>query len=730
MALTADERVELDNLEARQQALMNKDWLTPEQRAQYDSIIDRIDHLQSRNTQSPSSNDPAAADTPQTGDFGDAQSFAPAPEMELPASDELSNHQPDIQPFTNIPTNGGGPDLSRPVEQAPPVEGVTSFLPLTGNQTYDDTIKAVDAALVNINDTAFKLNPDDLWNYDSATLGGSTGPSTISNLSPCVDAFKSLTGNALENFQDIGSTIDAGSDGTWMKRMREMYSPMLAAANEGVGDGGPAIDSRNLLTESGDGIRGVFDSFRGAITSSRDAIAGLYGVDEYGDRYLDTSRSLNIDPSIADGAQQQIAKLEDASTKLGTSLDSWNIPTRLTGGAETGDDKKTNTPPTGSPSTVSPSTGSPSGSPSANSPSGGYTPTSDQQPQTMAQQTPTSGASMPQMPMPQMPTASVPQGLTDMLGNLNQPQDDAPKNPEETELSSDKGADGKTSAIQSDPTAPRADTRPQTDPSSAATHAVAANTVPKPGDPVRPGALGADGKPLDKDGDGLMDKDAIAATKENADPNGDGIRDSFTVEVDNGDRAVNVTLNDPRIAEMMQRLAGASNEEPLTIYEAAEQSGVKLESYGTQIDTLATLPGDIVTGTDKGIYLGNGLVLCENGEMKGLTEVMNADKSIDKPAVFRMELPELPSTGEVLPPEADQLAAEAAGSENAPEVAPGAVPEAAPEPAPAPAPEPTPEPTPEPETPAAPYMAPSTDTSAPTDASGIQEVAYQGKALG
>jgi hypothetical protein len=88
----------------------------------------------------------------------------------------------------------------------------------------------------------------------------------------------------------------------------------------------------------------------------------------------------------------------------------------------------------------------------------------------------------------------------------------------------------------------------------------------------------------------------------------------------------------------------------VTVLEAAEKTGLEMSDYGAKIDTLAIQPGDVVTGTDTGMYLGHGMVLTESGEIKGLTSVMDFDKS--NPGVFRMPLPDLPSSGEVLPPEA------------------------------------------------------------------------------
>lgn len=688
MPLTPDEATEMSSLESQISGYMSKDWLSPEQRASYDSIRSRLDDLQRR----ASTPQPAPAEQPAPH-----APSSPQPPADFPAAPNLGTPViPTGDDHTAVP-----PDLSKPVSQAPPVAGQTKYLPLTGNAGYDNTIKQVDAALDKINDTAFKVNPSDLWHHDGAQLGGPNGPSTISALEPVTNGMKDLTSDTADKFNTIASMWDKHGNQNAIARIRDLYKPMMQAASDGVGTGGPATDARNALDQSGNGIRGVFDSFHGAIRSSRDAIDGLYGTDEHGNRYLDTTRSLNLDPSIVSDAQSKLHNLQDTTTKLGTSLDSWNIPTRVTadsapampsGGDTSGD--------VGAPSGGGGGDGGASGGGDA-APAGDAHAAAPAQPAAQPAAAPPPGGGMPAMPsgMPSMPSMpSIP------MGGEHPPAGD-------THLSSDDDVpkDG-TSALHD---GGDAKVKPAVDQSSAAVHASDMAMIPHPGDHVRPGALGADGKPLDKDGDGKMDADAIAPTKENMDRDGDGLPDQFQIPLSADGRTIDVTMTDPRLAEMMTRMAGASDDKPMSILDAAKASGLDLHDYGEKIDTLAIQPGDVVTGTDTGLYAGNGLVLTQDGHLKGLEQVMDFNKS--DPAVHRLALPDLPSDSEVVPPtHHDAPAAPVTHDAPAPAPAPAPPVHAAAPPPPAPAPAPAPSP-----------------ATAPSGGSGLpQEVAFEGHALG
>lgn len=699
MSLSMAEQAEMENLEARIRAYMRQDWLSAAERADYDAATQRLDELKAQDT---STN----VDSP-------LQTYGGSPEDNAPPAD--ADLSVPVAPTGGVETgSGNGPDLSQPVEYAPPVAGQTEFLPLTGNDQYDETIRALDKALVNVNDTAFNLNPDDLWNPDSATLGGPTGPSTISGLSPVSEEMSSLNKQVSEQFSSLGDTINSSREGTWPARLREMYVPTLESADAGVAAGGPAANAAALTGESGGGAANTFSAFHAAISDARHSIAGLYGVDENGDRYLDTSRALNPNPEPMQQAQGIVAGMTAANEALSTAIDPWNISTRLSGDSA-GDVAVT--PASGAPAAPSPSSGGSFGSSGgSSSPSGGLENELDS---LLGGGTPASQSPMPTMPqMPTMPT--MPQ-MPDMssFGGAEAPQDSEPlKKAGDTELTSD------TNAAEARPHTPTAaPAAPSTAPEGiAASSAVFQNAIPKPGDPVRPGALGADGKPLDKDGDGKMDKDALAATRENADPNKDGIRDKFTITIDTATRSVDVLMDDPRLAEMMTRLAEADNNAPVEILDAAKASGLDLENLGEKIDTMAIRPGDVVTGTDTGMYMGDGLVLTEHGEVKSLVDVM--DYRVSDPEVFRLPVPDLPSSDEVIPDEAVAAAAESPSPPGAPEPQAAAEPPSPESGAPAAAPSPAPDPVA-----AEPFDALAAMLDGGDD-NGVPEVAYQGHALG
>lgn len=638
MSLTADEQHELETLTRRRQDYMNQDWLSPAERSEFDRITGRIDALH-RQGDVPQRTAPAVDNVQRPTE--------PSPSAE---ADPAGSVPSSVMPTSFGDHHSNGPDLSRPIESAPPVSGVTKYLPLTGNEKYDATIRATDDALDRVNKSAFNLNPNDVNGYDSAHLGGPSGPSSISNLSAATQEMHSITDAAKGHFEDVTNTWNgSGDDQTWSKRMSDAYKPMMEAASGGVGTDGAVGKSTDLLDQAGGGAAGVFNDFHGSIASARDSIAGLYGTDEHGNRYLDTSRSLNFDPSLANSAQAKIQELSDTSGKLGTSLDDWDIPVR------TADDGGSNgaapvscggdpAPSNAVPSNNAPSTGDLSGGdPSAAAPSSG-------------------APSMPSMPsapsagMPSMPSMSGGDPMSSPAG-----EGDVPADQGGTHLTGDTDGGSAISSAGDDRSAPSA-TAPRTQPTGMADGPVTMSSIPRPGDPVRPGALGADGKPLDKDGDGLMDKDAIAATKENMDPDGDGRPNPLSVTVTDADGNVHeVTTTDPRLAEMMTRLAAASDDDPKDIISAAKESGVPLEDLGEEIDIVAVQPGDVVTGTDTGMYMGDGKVLTEDGHVKSLADVMDFDKS--DPKITRLQLPELPSDDAVMP---EASATEDSASDNSP----------------------------------------------------------------
>jgi hypothetical protein len=167
--------------------------------------------------------------------------------------------------------------------------------------------------------------------------------------------------------------------------------------------------------------------------------------------------------------------------------------------------------------------------------------------------------------------------------------------------------------------------------------------IRRPGDPVRPGELGADMKPLDKDGDGRMDADAIAPTQNNMDKGHHGKPDKVATAVMIGGVPHAVWVDDPRLLEMMNTLGAADPDHPVDVLDAAAQAGMPLSGYGQFLDDPMTAKtGDVLTGSkDTGMYLEGGQVLMQDGSVKPLMDVLEFRPP--NSGFFRLELPALPA---------------------------------------------------------------------------------------
>jgi hypothetical protein len=122
-------------------------------------------------------------------------------------------------------------------------------------------------------------------------------------------------------------------------------------------------------------------------------------------------------------------------------------------------------------------------------------------------------------------------------------------------------------------------------------------------------------KPLDKDGNGVVDDDAVPATAEN--------QEEVDTAVMIDGEPHKVTMSDPRLLEMMNLVGEATEEEPLEILDAAAEAGIELASYGEMLeDPTEARAGDVVVSSKaSGFYLGKGEVLLESGEVVPLSEV-------------------------------------------------------------------------------------------------------------
>lgn len=642
MALTREEQMELDSLDSRTRSYMNKDWLTPSERSDYDALVSRRDSLMRRSD-----------DTgPQVPDSG-INYFSGGPQPPLsgfPADPVLSIPAP-VAPVLPAPVPSSPTvDPDNTILTAPPVPGQTQFLPLTGDPKHDSIIRTTDAALSQINDSLFSLNPADINGYDAAHLGGPGGPEKLNSLSDVASSLNTYSGNLKDEFQAIRSTVE-GSDSTdtWMSRIQQMYKPSLDAADAGVGANGATQKAQEALTDCGEGINRNFDVFRSAIRSARENIASLYTKSLNGPYVLDQTKALSFDPAPLQALEASKSQLDDAQVRLANSAKDWVIPLRsvapdgsiqysnpentpvvLTPGANPDDGRVggglVDGGQPGGLGVTAPGTAMPQGQQMYGMPMSGYGPIGQ-----LAQQIPP--VQLPQFSPIQIPDPTAP--FAPLVSDAIQ----------STKLSSDQAQAEQASALkQAQAAAEQQRERATADSGNAATNSVMANAVSRPGEAVRPGALGADGLPLDKDGDGKMDSDSVALTEENRDRDGDGNPDPLTTTVSADGREVPVTVSDPRLAEIMNRMSEGTSDNPVRVLDAMQESGIAASDYGRKIDTMELRPGDVVTGVGKGMYLGEGLVLTEKGDIKGLPEVMDFRNSSSTPAAYRIELPELPNS--------------------------------------------------------------------------------------
>jgi hypothetical protein len=222
---------------------------------------------------------------------------------------------------------------------------------------------------------------------------------------------------------------------------------------------------------------------------------------------------------------------------------------------------------------------------------------------------------------------------------------------------------------------------------------------------ARPHQLDAIGKPVDRDHDGKVDKDAVPLARKTIKP--------FDLTVDaNGTNRHVTGIRDPRLGEMMLNMADASEDNPVSVLDAAKASGMNIESLGNGRDADDARVGDAVIGDEKsGMYLGSGEVLTCTGQIERLDDVLGEDGFVSE--VLVPELPDdVPS-----PANHDDV-----------QVAQHPPPVDAPPPNQQPAPKPQPA-TADPAEQVA-VMTPLSAPTAPNTGGGPRQVPYQGHALG
>ncbi len=266
-----------------------------------------------------------------------------------------------------------------------------------------------------------------------------------------------------------------------------------------------------------------------------------------------------------------------------------------------------------------------------------------------------------------------------------------------------------------------------------------------PGSPARPHQLDATGKPVDRNGDGKVDDNAVPLSKKTVKPFDLAVRaDGQNVQVKG--------VPDPRIGEMMLDMADAKGGAPVSVLDAAKAAGMDIPALGDPMDPKLAKVGDAVIGdAQSGIYLGDDKVLTSTGLVENLQDALGKDGFVSQ--IPLPELPDAPPGGEGKDPSTitvgdtkPQGSAPAGGpstqlASTPPPAAPApAVPPAAAAPAPAPVPDaPAPAAVPAPVAPTPPAAPPPSPAPAPAvvpaaaAASGGEmpkKVPYEGHALG
>lgn len=117
----------------------------------------------------------------------------------------------------------------------------------------------------------------------------------------------------------------------------------------------------------------------------------------------------------------------------------------------------------------------------------------------------------------------------------------------------------------------------------------------------------------------------------------DGDTPSFTARVDG--MTGEVTFDNKQIADMVANIAdNATPEHPIGLLDAAREAGLPANDFGDMLhDPTQAKPGDLIVGElGNGVYLGDGQVLMETGEVKELADVLRIREPDS--GVFRLDV--------------------------------------------------------------------------------------------
>lgn len=525
---------------------------------------------------------------------------------------------------------------------------------MIGNEETHNRIVAKDDLLQKVNADSVNIHPNELG-YRVATLNG-TAPQVSDMVGPA-DKLKGALDKTIALHGKVHDLYSGQYASNCLTKLGQARLPKLDEHVKALTT--DAAAARKALIDTGAGARSAFQGFHDVVDGYREDIAKLAVADSFGGvspqavaifaqagTDLGSDGFHNADPkaAVAAGAKQA-TEAGDAMGKLFATPVGDVSPVEV--GTPTqhklGDDNNGRTHPGGGFHDGG-GGGSHGGGPRDHvGPLG--------QPQSQMNP-PNPGAGMPgalQMPqVPQMPT--VPQ--MPAFGGPQQPH---------TGLASDHhGGEPLHDSLDG-----AKDTDRRTSPESrAADAALPSPPVPHPGDPVRRGQLGADMKPLDKNGTGRMDADAVAPTQRNMDPQHHGKPDEVPTAVMVGGVPHAVKVDDPRLLEMMNTLGAATPDHPVDVLDAAAQADMPLSGYGHFLDDpMSAKTGDVVTGSKgTGFYMGDGHVLMQDGSVKPLIDVFEFRPP--NSGFFHLDMPPLPvgdDTGPTIPAPAPSESAPSSG---------------------------------------------------------------------
>lgn len=711
----------------------------------------------------------------------------------------LDTSTPTAEPTAPAPAPAEETPTPTPASDAPPWAPGDGRVWLPGNAELprlndEDTaaLNRLDAAVESFNEQFFHVDPALAWFPDGAQL-----PSTGTNISTLGDTFNAVNA-VLPKWRVAIEELSTAFEGSG----EYLIHQQLERIRDSIADATSAVESSQslpgLVSKAGVAVNDAFHQLRGEQLGKRsemaEIVAGLRERLRMGDPMnpgwgflaaedVDTTeltaRGAFAEISPVSSSLDTIAPAQQRGRDIGalaatlptvTALSPTALATQdantIDSDSQASSDTAASTPAATASASVPSAAPSPASSPGSSTSSPGQNSSSDSG-SSLADLLSTLGsqsgdaAQTPSAAQAAQPLQQAAQQAAQPLEQMAQTAaglpDELLKALREAEADQTDAAEADTPAAE----AAAADRDAATSSTFVMPGAASPSTLGAPGSDARPNQLDANGKPVDKNGDGKVDEDAVPLSKNTVRP--------FDLSLSaDGENLVVAGVTDPRLGEMMLNMAQASEDAPMAVLEAAAAAGMPLESLGDPLDPDQARVGDAVVGdTMSGIYLGEGAVLTSTGEVTDLWEVVG-----DNGFVAEIPLPELPddpaaaesaetqvssASGEgpapiepiaplpadavagdvtqpldTAPPPAAEVAPEpesapASPAQEAPQPSAGeSAPVAQPEPAAA-APTPT-EPTPEP---APQFAAAAAPAQTASNAGGLpREVEYEGRPLG